>query len=159
MAELSDIPYNNPVLIVPLWNWNGTCSACRSTSSCFNCTFMELKSRDECIISWLSVLYALNGRKVPVWILIRYEKVRFNVFSLLLLQNYRKCWWCEVINVLMEEVKNIGKVVGCLMFFFWKKSLKVSFFGLKIFVIHWLIGVYNKWYFLYFVTKSIIKVS
>ena len=27
------------------------------------------------IISWLSVLYALNGRKVTVWILIRYEKV------------------------------------------------------------------------------------
>ena len=26
------------------------------------------------IISWLSVLYALNGRKVTVWILIRYEK-------------------------------------------------------------------------------------
>ncbi len=30
----------------------------------------------ECIISWLSVLYALNGRKVTVWILIRYEKVK-----------------------------------------------------------------------------------
>ena len=29
------------------------------------------------IISWLSVLYALNGRKVTVWILIRYEKVAF----------------------------------------------------------------------------------
>ena len=28
----------------------------------------------ECIISWLSVLYALNGRKVSIWILIRYEK-------------------------------------------------------------------------------------
>ena len=27
------------------------------------------------IISWLSVLYALNGRKVIVWILFRYEKV------------------------------------------------------------------------------------
>ena len=27
------------------------------------------------IISWLSMLYALNGRKVTVWILIRYEKV------------------------------------------------------------------------------------
>ena len=26
------------------------------------------------IISWLSMLYALNGRKVTVWILIRYEK-------------------------------------------------------------------------------------
>ena len=26
------------------------------------------------IISWLSVLYALNGRKMTVWILIRYEK-------------------------------------------------------------------------------------
>jgi hypothetical protein len=25
---------------------------------------------------WLSVLYALNGRKVAVWILIRYEKVK-----------------------------------------------------------------------------------
>ena len=62
------------------------------------------------------------------------------------------------IHVLMEEVKNIGKVVGCLIVF-WKKSLKVSFFDLKIFVMHWLIGVYNKWYFLCFVTKSIIKVS
>ena len=28
------------------------------------------------IISWLSVLYALNGRKVTVWILFRYEKVQ-----------------------------------------------------------------------------------
>ena len=27
------------------------------------------------IISWLSVLYALNGRKVTVWILFRYERV------------------------------------------------------------------------------------
>ena len=27
------------------------------------------------IISWLSMLYALNGRKVTEWILIRYEKV------------------------------------------------------------------------------------
>ena len=27
------------------------------------------------IIGWLSVLYALNGRKVTVWILFRYEKV------------------------------------------------------------------------------------
>ena len=29
----------------------------------------------ECIISWLPVLYALNGRKVTVWILFRYERV------------------------------------------------------------------------------------
>ena len=28
------------------------------------------------IISWLSVLYALNDRKVTVWILFRYEKVK-----------------------------------------------------------------------------------
>ena len=28
------------------------------------------------IISWLSVLYALNGRKVAMWILFRYEKVK-----------------------------------------------------------------------------------
>ena len=28
------------------------------------------------IISWLSILYALNGRKVTVWILFRYEKVK-----------------------------------------------------------------------------------
>ena len=28
------------------------------------------------IISWLSVLYALNGRKVAIWILFRYEKVK-----------------------------------------------------------------------------------
>ena len=33
------------------------------------------------IISWLSVLYALNGRKVAMWILFRYEKVIFNVFN------------------------------------------------------------------------------
>lgn len=31
----------------------------------------------------------------------------------------------------MEEVKNIGKVVGCLIVFFGKKSLKVSFLTLK----------------------------
>lgn len=37
--------------------------------------FREI-SMKECIISWLSVLYTLNGRKVPIWILIRYEKVR-----------------------------------------------------------------------------------
>ena len=41
------------VLIVPLWNWNLAA---------------------ECIISWLSVLYALNGRKAAKWILCRYEK-------------------------------------------------------------------------------------
>ena len=29
----------------------------------------------ECIISWLSVLYALNDRKVTVWILCRYKKM------------------------------------------------------------------------------------
>ena len=29
----------------------------------------------ECIISWLSVLYALNGRKAAIWILCRYEKM------------------------------------------------------------------------------------
>ena len=28
------------------------------------------------IINWLSVLYALNGKKMTVWILIRYEKVK-----------------------------------------------------------------------------------
>ena len=33
------------------------------------------------IISWFSVLYALNGRKVAMWILFRYEKVIFNVFN------------------------------------------------------------------------------
>ena len=33
------------------------------------------------IIIWLSVLYALNGRKVAMWILFRYEKVIFNVFN------------------------------------------------------------------------------
>ena len=30
----------------------------------------------ECIISWLTVLYALNGRKVTVWILYRYEMAK-----------------------------------------------------------------------------------
>ena len=61
-------------------------------------------------------------------------------------------------QVLMEEVKNIGKVVGCLIVFLKEKSQSVII-NLKIFVIHWLTGVYNKWYFLYFVAKSIIKVS
>ena len=45
-----------------------------------NRTFMELKCSiyviGVSIISWLSVLYALNGRKVTVRILIRYEKVK-----------------------------------------------------------------------------------
>ena len=31
------------VLIVPLWNWNGTFAMIRGSSNCFNCTFMELK--------------------------------------------------------------------------------------------------------------------
>ena len=30
----------------------------------------------ESIISWLSVLYVLNGRKVTVWILYRYEMAK-----------------------------------------------------------------------------------
>ena len=51
----------------------------------FNCTFMELKlvkiTQYVSIISWLSVFYTLNGRKVTVWILFRYEKVIFNVFN------------------------------------------------------------------------------
>ena len=34
----------------------------------------------ESIISWLSVLYALNGRKVTVWILIRYEDLTYLTF-------------------------------------------------------------------------------
>ena len=38
-------------------------------------------ARTVSIISWLSVLYALNGRKVAMWILFRYEKVIFNVFN------------------------------------------------------------------------------
>lgn len=58
----------------------------------------------------------------------------------------------------MEEVKNIGKVVGCLIVFLKEKSQSIIF-GFKIFVMHWLIGVYNKWYFLCFVAKSLIKVS
>ena len=35
--------------------------------------FFLCKTTVECIISWLSVLYAQNGRKVTVWILYRYE--------------------------------------------------------------------------------------
>ena len=39
-------------------------------------TWGEMESQPAVsIISWLSVLYTLNGRKVTVWILIRYEKV------------------------------------------------------------------------------------
>ena len=58
----------------------------------------------------------------------------------------------------MEEVKNIGKVVGCLIVFLKEKSQSIIL-DFKMFVIHWLIGVYNKWYFLCFVAKSLIKVS
>ena len=42
------------------------------------------------IISWLSVFYTLNGRKVTVWILFRYEKVIFNVFNFRLHQKPMK---------------------------------------------------------------------
>ena len=58
----------------------------------------------------------------------------------------------------MEEVKNIGKVAGCLIVFLKEKSQSITL-DLKIVVTHWLVGVYNKWYFLCFVAKSIIKVS
>ena len=51
------------VSIVPLWNWN------------------KIFTTSVSIISWLSALYALNGRKVAMWILFRYEKVIFNVFN------------------------------------------------------------------------------
>ena len=34
------------------------------------------KKFDVSVISWLSVLYALNDRKVTVWILCRYKKVK-----------------------------------------------------------------------------------
>ena len=40
------------------------------------CGIVQVVTSLECIISWLSVLYVLNGRKVPIWILIRYEKVK-----------------------------------------------------------------------------------
>ena len=33
------------------------------------------------IISWLSILYALNGRKVAMWILFRYEMTKIYVFN------------------------------------------------------------------------------
>ena len=33
------------VLIVPLWNWNETLQFMNTVTKCFNCTFMELKSR------------------------------------------------------------------------------------------------------------------
>ena len=46
-------------------------------------------------------------------------------------------------HVLMEEVKNIGKVAGCLIVFLKEKSQSIII-NLKIFVIHWLTGVYNK---------------
>ena len=59
----------------------------------------------------------------------------------------------------MEEVKNICKVVGCLIVFFLKEKSQSIILDLKMFVIHWLVGVYDKWYFLCFVAKSIIKVS
>ena len=36
----------------------------------------------------------------------------------------------------MEEVKNIGKVVGCLIVFFLKEKSQSIIFDLKIFVIH-----------------------
>ena len=61
-------------LIVPLWNWNFTDESNMEAWVRFNRTFMELKSEEPIstivsIISWLSVLYALNGRKVAIWIL------------------------------------------------------------------------------------------
>ena len=68
------------VLIVPLWNWNGTNPKIFRFVEGFNRTFMELKSEIRTlyvsIISWLSVLYVLNGRKVTVWILYRYEMAK-----------------------------------------------------------------------------------
>ncbi len=36
----------------------------------------------------------------------------------------------------MEEVKNIGKVVGCLIVFFLKEKSQSIIFDLKIFVMH-----------------------
>ena len=48
---------------------------------CVNIDVFYICTKSESIISWLSVLYALNGRKVAMWILFRYEKVIFNVFN------------------------------------------------------------------------------
>ena len=42
---------------------------------CLGTDLASLKTSKVSIISWLSVLYALNGRKVIMWILFRYEKV------------------------------------------------------------------------------------
>ena len=36
----------------------------------------------------------------------------------------------------MEEVKNIGIVVGCLIVFFWKEKSQSIILDLKIFVMH-----------------------
>ena len=54
-----------PRVILGLWSGQG------HLSSCIICIFSRVS-----IISWLLMLYALNGRKVTVWILIRYEKVK-----------------------------------------------------------------------------------
>ena len=37
---------------------------------------LVVKTQNECVVSRLSVLYTQNGRKVTVWILFRYEKVK-----------------------------------------------------------------------------------
>ena len=42
---------------------------------------------------------------------------------------------------------------------FLKEKSQSIIIGFKIFVTRWLVGVYDKWYFLCFVAKSIIKVS
>ena len=91
---------NIRVLIAPLWNWNTVANFGAVILSRSNRTFMELKCPEDfrgcapslvliaplwnwnpyyrtnrvSIISWLSVLYAINGRKVTMWILCRYEK-------------------------------------------------------------------------------------
>ena len=40
-----------------------------------DCDWCQAAAIIVSIISWLSILYALNGRKVTVWILFRNEKV------------------------------------------------------------------------------------
>ena len=42
---------------------------------------------------------------------------------------------------------------------FLKEKSQSIIVDLKIFITRWLVGVYDKWYFLCFVAKSIIKVS
>ena len=90
-----------------------------------DCKRGEVEAFFVSIISWLSMLYALNGRKVTVWILFRYEKVIFNVFNFRLHQKPMKrdrmrCFYWN------RSMKSIGVIQILVWFSHQKNGIRIT---------------------------------